>query len=242
MLKVTELKELLRKRGLPVSGKKSALVDRLVASLDHHAAAAASPSAHKSTRDICTPPAAVDSSSRLPLVPTDVRRGGDASTGVGGGRLESASIENRRNVHAVLVDLVEGVLEEEEAKYGKGNVSSREIGRVLARLNAPDGSGRSALAYLKEKYTSLMSFLRVSPDIFTVEAIGADGEFVVFNVTRGRGKEVRRSGEGGGSGTWWGSGEERRRNANNTGGTRPVASGSSAGDSSTNRGEGSEGW
>lgn len=268
--KVPELKEHLRERGLPVSGKKSALVDRLLVAMEEEATTVSTSSARLSTEpgddDVTLhhqQQQAGESSSQFDP------RGGARAPAVGNGGFDMAAAEvnvgdgspggrsnkfdlkaigeQRKTLHATLLSLVHKVIDEEEATNGGAIVSSRDIGRGLSRMDAPDGSGRTALACLKDRYQSLMSFLRVCNDDFIIESIGGHGEFVVFGVRRpspGDRLSGRNSGRGRGA---WRTGEDRRRGSGNmgaggNGGSLSMRGSWSAGESDRNRGGGWGGW
>lgn len=270
--RVLELRDLLRERRLPIYGKKSVLVDRLLVAMEAEATAASTASARPSTepRDDNTlhyqqQQQAGESSSqfdprggaRAPTMPVenggfDIAaaevNAGDWSPGGRSNKFDLKTIgDQRKTLHATLLSLVHKVIDEEEATNGGVIVSSRDIGRGLSRMDAPDGSGRTALACLKGRYQSLMSFLRACNDDFVIESIGGHGDFVVFGVRRpspgGRGSG-RNGGRGDGA---WRTGEDRRSGSGNmgageNGGSLSMRDSWSARESDENRGGGWGGW
>lgn len=255
--KVPKLKELLRDRGLPVSGNKSILIARLMVAIEEDAAksaAAAAAAASTATRSTSPLPMgdsypaqqqqqAGESPSQFgsPLEPALLRD----VVGVAGGAGNSNQLDfdamgnQRRNIHAALVSLVNGIIDEEAKATGVATVSSRDVGRGLSRLDAPDGSGKTALTCLKDRYPSLMSFLRASPDAFEIETTAEDREFVVSKADQKNRTGV--SGGGGSGSSGWGSDEERR---SSNGGARRMAGSPAGADGSRNRsgGGGLAGW
>ncbi|CAM9315275.1 unnamed protein product, partial [Laminaria digitata] len=91
---------------------------------------------------------------------------------------EEEEAKNRRvSGHGALVAMVGGILDSSEA--GDGMVSSRVVGRELARMPSPDPSSKTALMCLKSRWPSLMAFLKACPSEFTVTDIGHEKEFGV---------------------------------------------------------------
>lgn len=118
-------------------------------------------------------------------------------------------VTSLRDVHAALVTIVDKIMEEGEEGGNGGVMSSRDLGRELAKFPAPDGSRQSALSSLKNRWTSLVVFLRACPMHFEVCDIVSDEdrEFGVARVRlRGRQLAGERGGGAGGKG-----GDEPRR-------------------------------
>lgn len=90
--------------------------------------------------------------------------------------------QRRMNGHAALVRMVGEILDASQTEDGV--VSSRDVGRELARRTSPDNPSQNALVCLKSRWPSLMAFLRACPSEFTVADIGEDREFGVFRTGR----------------------------------------------------------
>ena len=191
MEKMPQLKERLREKGLPVSGNKAALIERLLESAG---------SGDSTPRYRSSPPLP-DSSGvirrRGASDGWDVSRAGITGTQLVGlsespekpeervvvDRDRELEDKHRRlNGHAALVRMVGEILD--AAQTEDGVVSSRDVGRELARMPSPDSPNQNALVCLKSRWPSLMAFLRACPSEFTVADIGADREFGVFRTVR----------------------------------------------------------
>ena len=223
--KVPQLKQRLRDRGLPVSGAKAVLIQRLLLSMEDDdppprytsppsdvgpsATQNEIPAATALVEGVDTAPdgaskewaeAAAAAAMAGDLSGAQNARGGGGGGGGGGGKQpaeartadEEKKAKNRRvNGHGALVGMVGGILDSSEAPDGM--VSSRVVGRELARMPSPDASSQTALMCLKSRWPSLMAFLKACPSEFTVTDIGHEKEFGVI-------RKLRAGGGGGGGG------------------------------------------
>mmetsp|Transcript_20386 Transcript_20386/g.36623 ORF Transcript_20386/g.36623 Transcript_20386/m.36623 type:complete len:355 (-) Transcript_20386:54-1118(-) len=171
-LTVVRLKEICREKGLPVSGKKDVLVDRLdhdrkieceviqkqrreTSMRSHRTAKKTSRATVMATRSVSSPADSAQSgniySQALPQM--------DASRY----RSPRASASEDPIVGAHLEALVEEYL-----TASGGTAGSRDIGRYLAANGDSQKGNRSALTELKESYGSLLTFIMSRDKMFSM--------------------------------------------------------------------------
>lgn len=174
--KIPQLKERLREKGLPLSGKKVELVERLVKAL-------------RSEASVLPPPATRRSfpQGHSELIYEPSTHNGFASSTVGGRSLNPVVDEelvkgrNRWYVQNALVDMISAFFVNDDGTR-KEVVSSRNVGRALSELPAPDGSEQSALLCLKSRWVSLKAFLKSCPSQFELTEGEPSGDSIQFGV------------------------------------------------------------
>lgn len=198
--KVPQLKERLRERGLPVSGNKTVLVERLLGAIKSGLKASSRPPGPT----LSGPPAAEGFLADSPAVVPGSRGAHEqhelatsnheanhwrAIPGAGqhgpGGEEELARERTRWQVQNALVDMISALFTKEDGGT-REVVFSRSVGRALSELPAPDGSGQSALTCLKGRWPSLRAFLKSCPTHFELVDGDQSGDGIEFGVIMAR--------------------------------------------------------
>jgi len=197
-LTVVKLKDICREKGLPLSGTKSALIDRL--ELDQRTEFEVAEKQRREKREASKTRTQLSHRGTKKLHrrwTSTISRGtgtqpmSTASNSILAGniysqalpQMDAASIPRNPRVGYAPLDLtvtahVEALIKE-YLKASGGTAGSRDVGRYLAANRGSRQGSRSALAELKETYSSLSAFVLSREDAFSVPANCGQKDFPV---------------------------------------------------------------
>ncbi|CAM9124767.1 unnamed protein product [Choristocarpus tenellus] len=190
-MKVLQLKELLKAQGLPGYGKKTTLVERLLSS---QGTVPPSPRTSESPNSFMRGAMGEEDNVTEVGIEIGVENGWGSSTVAGAwtGAQNSAQSSSHytaqtlpvpensnwgmreegqevfQHIHASLAEMIRKAV----ASSG-GVMNSRQLGRVLANLSAPEGASEgTALKALKARWPSLLAFINTCPGEFKPDLSG----------------------------------------------------------------------
>lgn len=200
-----QLKELLRERGLPVSGTKSVLIERLLAAMKADVDAAPQPldPLMAQSKAECALVSGISAERRGQAVPgyalgdeSSSWREASRANGAIGTEDDSSVQKSRWYVQNALISMISASFVNEDGNK-REIMSSRNVGRALSDLPAPDGSNQSALMCLKNRWSSLRAFLKSCPSKFElVDSMPSNGDSIVFGVIMVNGEQDTREATG----------------------------------------------
>lgn len=167
-LTVVRLKEICREKGLPVTGKKDALIDRLnqAIKMEHGVIK------KKQLRDESKRPSKYSYAGKRaePRSRDTIQTGNIYSSTlpqIDASRYRNPRASNNAPVDQAVAAHLQQLIKEYLTASG-GEAGSRDIGRYLAANGDSRKGNRSALTELKESYGSLLSFILSREDLFCV--------------------------------------------------------------------------
>lgn len=175
-LTVVRLKEICREKGLPVSGKKGDLIQRLEEDrqleydiINKQQKEAKAASVKRNTRRV-NAQSERNSRSAAPVKEKPSLPGNVYAASLP--QLDASRYRNARAKHTAVDPAVKSHLEALVKEYltaSGGIAGSRDIGRYLAANSESRRGSRSALTELKESYGSLLSFILACQESFLVQ-------------------------------------------------------------------------